>query len=226
VHTHSEETQVTMTPEKALRFLQDGHLRFLANLRANRNLRQQVVDTREGQWPFAAVLGCIDSRVPAEIVFDQGIGDIFSARIAGNCVTDEMVGSLEFSCKIAGAKLIVVMGHTSCGAIKGACDDVKLGKLTNLLAHIKPAVDAVTEPEDRATRNSKNGEFVQNVAKTNVRLMAQKLLDESPVLQELLADRAIDIVTAMYDVSNGTVDFARLNGERVDSSATIVGQES
>ena len=195
-------------------------------MRANRNLRQQVVDTREGQWPFAAVLGCIDSRVPAEIVFDQGIGDIFSARIAGNCVTDEMVGSLEFSCKIAGAKLIVVMGHTSCGAIKGACDDVKLGKLTNLLAHIKPAVDAVTEPEDRATRNSKNGEFVQNVAKTNVRLMAQKLLDESPVLQELLADRAIDIVTAMYDVSNGTVDFARLNGERVDSSATIVGQES
>jgi carbonic anhydrase len=215
MHTHSEETQATMTPAKALKFLQEGNLRFLANLRANRNLSQQVIETRAGQWPFATVLGCIDSRVPAEIVFDQGIGDIFSARIAGNCVTDEMTGSLEFSCKIAGAKLIVVMGHTSCGAIKGACDDVKLGNLTKLLAHFKPAIAAVTEPADSADRNSKNAEFVQRVADTNVHLMAQKLLNESEVLQEMVDNGEIDIVTAMYDITSGKVEFARLNGDCV-----------
>jgi carbonic anhydrase len=210
-----------MTPTKALRFLQEGNLRFLANLRAHRNLRQQVVETREGQWPFAVVLGCIDSRVPAEIVFDQGIGDIFSARIAGNCVTDEIAGSLEFSCKVAGAKLLVVMGHTSCGAIQGACDDVKLGNLTKLLAHLKPAVAAVAEPRDGASRTSKNLEFVQAVAVTNVRLMAQKLLDESAVLREMVEAGAIEIVTAMYHVGSGMVEFSRINGERVDSSASV-----
>mgnify|MGYP001386428487 CR=1 FL=1 len=221
MQTHSEETQSTMTPAKALRLLQEGNLRFLANLRANRNLSQQVVETRAGQWPFAAVLGCIDSRVPAEIVFDQGIGDIFSARIAGNCVTEEMTGSLEFGCKVAGARLIVVMGHTSCGAIKGACDDVKLGNLTKLLAHLKPAVAAVAEPQDGASRTSKNPEFVQNVAATNVRLMAQKLLDDSAVLREMVEAGAIEIVTAMYDVGSGTVEFARSNGERIEPSATV-----
>jgi len=217
MQTQSAETQASITPEKALQLLQEGNLRFLASRRADRNLLQQVNETSGGQWPFASVLSCIDSRVPAEIVFDQGIGDIFSARIAGNCATDEIIGSLEFSCKVAGSKLIVVMGHTSCGAIKGACDDVKLGKLTDLLAHLKPAVAAVAEPADGTSRNSKNADFVQSVAQANVRLAAQTLLDESEVLREMADSGAIVVVTAMYDVASGAVEFAHLNGERLPS---------
>lgn len=207
MHTHSAETQATMTPAKSLQFLREGNDRFLGNLRANRNLQQQVVETRQGQWPFAVILGCIDSRVPAEIVFDQGIGDVFSVRIAGNCITDEVVGSLEFSCKIAGAKLVVVLGHSHCGAIKGACDGVELGKLTTLLAKLKPAIQATPEPIDARLRNSDNGEFVQEVAEKNVRLMTSKLTEVSDVLEGMKEVGAIDIVGAMYDVESGKVVF-------------------
>lgn len=207
MHTHSAETQATMTPSKALQFLRDGNQRFLGNLSANRNLQQQVMETRQGQWPFAVVLGCIDSRVPAELVFDQGIGDVFSVRIAGNCITDEIVGSLEFSCKIAGARLIVVLGHSHCGAVKGACDGVVLGHLTTLLAKLNPALEATQEPADPRLRNSDNRQFVQAVADNNVQHMASKLTTVSPVLGAMSAAGAIDIVGAMYDVETGNVEF-------------------
>jgi len=207
MHTHSAETQATMTPEKSLQFLKEGNDRFLANLRANRNLSQQVVETRQGQWPFAVILGCIDSRVPAEIVFDQGIGDVFSVRVAGNCINDDIVGSLEFSCKVAGAKLIVVLGHSHCGAIKGACDKVELGKLTTLLDKLQPAVEATAEPSDANLRNSDNREFVQSVAENNVDRVTGKLLEESPVLANMHKVGAIGIVGAMYDVESGKVTF-------------------
>lgn len=207
MHTHSAETQATMTPSKALQFLREGNDRFIGNLSANRNLQQQVMDTRQGQWPFAVVLGCIDSRVPAELVFDQGIGDVFSVRIAGNCITEEIVGSLEFSCKIAGAKLIVVLGHSHCGAVKGACDGVELGHLTTLLAKLKPSVDATKEPADPRLRNSDNRQFVQAVADNNVHRMAEQLTTFSPVLGVMSAAGAIDIVGAMYDVETGKVVF-------------------
>ena len=156
---HTKETQSTMTPEKALQFLKEGNQRFQNNLKANRNLLEQVNDTSEGQFPFATILSCIDSRVSAELVFDQGLGDIFSIRIAGNFVNEDILGSMEFASKLAGTKLIVVLGHTSCGAIKGACDHARMGNLTALINKIEPAVAAVKEPKDENLRNSKNLEF-------------------------------------------------------------------
>lgn len=207
MYTHTSETQATVTPARAVEFLAEGNRRFLENLRTNRDLRQQVLETREGQWPFAVILGCIDSRVPAELVFDQGIGDIFSVRIAGNCVTEEIVGSLEFSCKVAGAKLVVVLGHSHCGAVKGACDDVKLGHLTKLLSHIEPAVAATRQPADKSQRNSSNASFVQAVAEKNVRMVVDHLPVMSPVLREMRDSGEIDVVGAMYDVESGSVAF-------------------
>ena len=151
---HTKESQATMTPEKALQFLTEGNQRFQNNLKANRNLLQQINDTRDGQFPFATILSCIDSRVSAELVFDQGLGDIFSVRIAGNFVNEDILGSMEFGCKLAGTRLVVVLGHTSCGAIKGACDHARLGNLTKLIQKIEPAVYAVNEPKEEALRNS------------------------------------------------------------------------
>ena len=161
---HTRETQATMTPQKALQYLKEGNLRFQNNLKAHRNLLEQVNDTSDGQFPFATILSCIDSRVSAELVFDQGLGDIFSVRIAGNFVNEDILGSMEFASKLAGTKLIVVLGHTSCGAVKGACDDAKLGNLTAMLSKIKPAVAAVKEPKDKSLRNSSNSDFVDNVS--------------------------------------------------------------
>lgn len=204
---HTKETQSTMTPQKALQFLKEGNLRFQNNLKANRNLLEQVNDTSEGQFPFATILSCIDSRVSAELVFDQGLGDIFSVRIAGNFVNEDILGSMEFACKLAGTKLIVVLGHTSCGAVKGACDDAKLGNLTGMLAKIKPAVNAVTEPKDTKLRNSKNLEFVDNVAEKNVLLTIEKIRMQSPILKEMEDNNEIDIVGGMYDINNGSVTF-------------------
>ena len=160
MRTHTEESQSTMTPEKALQYLKEGNIRFQSNLKANRNLLQQVNETSEGQFPFAVVLSCIDSRVSTEILFDQGLGDVFSIRIAGNFVNEDILGSMEFACKIAGSKLVLVVGHTKCGAIKGACDDAKLGNLTKLISKIKPAVDSVLEP--KKNRNSGNTETVEH----------------------------------------------------------------
>lgn len=204
---HTRETQATMTPEKSLRYLKEGNLRFQNNLKANRNLLEQVNDTSDGQFPFATILSCIDSRVSAELVFDQGLGDIFSVRIAGNFVNEDILGSMEFACKLAGTKLIVVLGHTACGAVKGACDDAKLGNLTNMLAKIKPAVQAVKEPQDPKSRNSKNSDFVDNVAAKNVQLTIDRILKESPVLAEMQKKGEIKIIGAMYDINTGAVDF-------------------
>jgi carbonic anhydrase len=201
---HTQETQATMTPEKSLTFLIEGNERFRNNIRINRNLIEQVTDTSSGQFPFATILSCIDSRIPTEIIFDQGIGDLFNARIAGNFVNEDILGSMEFACKLAGSKLIMVLGHTSCGAIKGACDDAKLGNLTQMLEKIKPAVKQVaTKPGEE--RNSSNIDFVNNVSTKNVMLTVNLIKEKSPVLNEMLANGEIDIVGAMYDVESGLV---------------------
>jgi carbonic anhydrase len=203
---HTQETQATMTPQKSIDFLMEGNRRFQNNLRINRNLLEQVDDTASGQFPFATILSCIDSRIPTEMIFDQGIGDLFNARIAGNFVNPDILGSMEFACKLAGSKLIMVLGHTSCGAIKGACDDAKLGNLTQMLAKLKPAVNEIkTEPSEE--RNSSNIDFVNNVAVKNVKLTVEAIKKGSPVLNEMLANGEIGIVGAMYDVNTGLVEL-------------------
>ena len=204
---HTKETQATMTPEKSLEYLKEGNIRFQNNLKANRNLLEQVNDTSKGQFPFATILSCIDSRVSSELIFDQGLGDIFSIRIAGNFVNDDILGSMEFACKLAGTKLIVVLGHTACGAVKGACDDAKLGNLTAMLSKIKPAVNAVTFPEDASLRNSSNIEFVNNVAGQNVKLTIDKIVKDSPVLADMEQNGEIKIIGGMYDIKTGAVTF-------------------
>ena len=204
---HTQETQTTMTPEKSLQHLKEGNQRFQLNVKVNRDLIDQVSDTSEGQYPFATILSCIDSRVSSELIFDLGIGDVFSARIAGNFVNEDILGSMEFACKLAGTKLIVVLGHTACGAVKGACDDAKLGNLTNMLAKIKPAVKEVTYPEDSNLRNSSNIEFVNNVAAKNVQLTIERILNESEVLAEMQNNGEIKIIGGMYDIHSGSVTF-------------------
>ncbi|GAA4241962.1 carbonic anhydrase family protein [Winogradskyella damuponensis] len=204
---HTKETQATMTPEKSLQYLKEGNQRFQNNLKANRNLLEQVNDTSEGQFPFATILSCIDSRVSAELVFDQGLGDIFSVRIAGNIVNEDILGSMEFACKLAGTELIVVLGHTSCGAVKGACDHAEMGNLTKLVQKITPAVNAVTEPKDESLRTSKNLDFVDNVSHMNVQLMIDRIHAESPILTEMEKNGEIKIIGAMYDVNTGEVKF-------------------
>ncbi len=200
------ETQASITPQMALELLQKGNERFLAGKPLERNFGEQIEQTATGQYPFAVVLSCIDSRIPTEIIFDQGIGDIFNARIAGNFVNEDILGSMEFACKLAGSKLIVVMGHTSCGAVKGACDAAELGNLTQMLDKIKPAVDA-TPTASGEVRSSANADFVNRVAVKNVELTIENILTQSPVLRELYEQGAIDIVPAMYDVASGKVDF-------------------
>ena len=203
----TKETQTSMTSEKSLQELKEGNKRFQANKKADRNLKEQVADTSGGQYPFATILSCIDSRVSSELIVDQGIGDVFSARIAGNFVNDDILGSMEFACKLAGTKLIVVLGHTSCGAVKGACDDAKLGKLTGMLEKIKPAVNSVSEPEDPSLRNSSNIEFVNKVAEKNVHLTIDKIKADSEVLAAMLKNNEIKIVAGMYDIQSGAVTF-------------------
>ncbi|MBQ0785893.1 MAG: carbonic anhydrase [Oceanihabitans sp.] len=204
---HTRETQATMTPEKSLQYLKEGNQRFQDNLKANRNLLEQVNDTSDGQFPFATILSCIDSRVSAELVFDQGLGDIFSVRVAGNIVNEDILGSMEFACKLAGTELIVVLGHTSCGAVKGACDHAEMGNLTKLIQKITPAVNAVTEPKDESLRSSKNLAFVDEVSHMNVQLMIDRIHAESPILTEMEKKGEIKIIGAMYDVNTGAVNF-------------------
>ena len=203
----TKETQTSMTALKSLQELKEGNKRFQANQKADRNLKEQVADTSGGQYPFATILSCIDSRVSSELIFDQGIGDIFSARIAGNFVNDDILGSMEFACKLAGTKLIVVLGHTACGAVKGACDDAKLGKLTGMLEKIKPAVNSVSEPVDPNLRNSSNIEFVNKVAEKNVHLTIDKIKADSEVLAAMVKNNEIKIVGGMYDIQSGAVTF-------------------
>jgi len=204
--TQTKETQSTISPSMAIDLLKNGNERFVSDKPLQRLHKYQVKETATGQYPFAAVVSCIDSRIPTEIVFDQGIGDIFNARVAGNFVNEDILGSLEFACKLAGSKVIVIMGHTSCGAVKGACDDAKLGNLTGMLAKIMPAVKA-TSTEEGEARNSSNLTFVNAVAVENVKQTIANLKSGSPVLNEMEEAGEIAIVGAMYDVKSGEVSW-------------------
>jgi len=194
-----------LTPDEALRYLKEGNFRFINNLKLNRNLLEQVNETKDGQWPFAAILSCMDSRTSAELIFDQGLGDIFSIRIAGNIISPGILGSLEYATAVAGSKLILVLGHTSCGAIKGACDGVRFGHLTGLLEQIRPAVDQ--ENKVKENRNSMNPVFVDAVAKINTHNSARQILEKSEVIRELVLKGEVGIVPAMYNVATGVVEF-------------------
>lgn len=194
-----------LTPPMALEVLRKGNERFVNNLKTNRNLLQQVNETSDGQHPFAFILSCIDSRTSAELVFDQGLGDIFSCRIAGNVLNEDILGSMEFACKVAGAKVIVVLGHTKCGAVRGACDDVKLGNLTKLLHKIEDAI--AIEAETLVNRTSQNEEFVERVARLNVLLVKRQITERSPILAEMIENSEIALVGGMYDVNSGAVEF-------------------
>lgn len=207
MRVHTKETQASLTPRMAMEILQEGNGRFIKNLKAQRDLLAQVNDTREGQWPFATILSCIDSRTSAELIFDQGLGDIFSIRIAGNIVNTDILGSMEFACKVAGSKLIVVLGHSKCGAIKGACDHVEMGNLTELLSKLQPAVYSESETTAVDKRNSKNGKFVENVAALNVRRCVKSIIERSFILEEMLDKGEIGIVGAMYNIDTGKVEF-------------------
>jgi len=203
--THTKETQETTTPGMALQFLREGNYRFVNNLKAHRNLLQQVNETRDGQFPFATILSCIDSRTGAELIFDQGLGDIFSIRLAGNVVTEGVLGSIEFGCKVAGSKLVVVLGHTNCGAIKGACDGVQLGNLTTILNLIQPSVYVERSVKER--RDSKNLEFVNKVTRIHVRRSVECIIERSTVLREMIEKEEIGLIGAVYDVKTGVVEF-------------------
>jgi carbonic anhydrase len=203
--TLTKEMQSAITPSVALEILKDGNKRFVSNLKINRNLLQQANETSEGQHPFAVILSCIDSRTSAELIFDQGLGDVFSVRIAGNIVNEDILGSMEFGCKVAGAKIIVVLGHTKCGAIKGACDNVALGNLTGLIAKIKPAVEQ--ESITAENRNSSNGVFVENVAELNVSLSVKNILLKSPIIAEMVKNGDIGIVGGIHEITTGEVKF-------------------
>ena len=202
--TITKEMQKSITPKKAVELLKEGNKRFVQNLKINRNLLQQANETTDGQYPFAAILSCIDSRTSAELIFDQGLGDIFSIRIAGNILNEDIVGSMEFACKVAGSKLIVVLGHTNCGAVKGACDHVELGNLTGLLDKIQPAIDKETTETER---NASNPDFVQKVTELNVKEVTTLIIEKSPILREMINERSIGVIGGVHDISTGEVIF-------------------
>ena len=205
MRTLSKETQSQISPDQALKILKDGNERFVNNLKANRNLLQQVNETADGQFPFATILSCIDSRTSAELIFDQGLGDVFSIRIAGNILNEDILGSMEFGTKVVGTKILVVLGHSKCGAIVGACNHVELGNLTTLLKKVQPAIDAETTTKENRTGSNK--EFVENVTTLNVKLTIDRIRKESPVIAELEQEKKIRIVGGIYDVYTGKVDF-------------------
>ena len=205
MRTHTKETRDKLTPDKILEILREGNARFVNNIKAHRNLLEQVNETSSGQFPFAAILSCIDSRTSAELIFDQGLGDIFSIRIAGNILNEDILGSMEFACKIAGSKLIVVLGHTNCGAIEGACNNVVLGHVTTLLSKIKPAIEMETKTVEE--RNGKNLPFVQNVTVNNVVNVVQKIKKQSSILKEMEQSKQIRIVGGLHDLETGKVVF-------------------
>lgn len=203
--TLTKEAQDAISPAQAIDILKKGNERFIGNLRANRNLLQQVNETSDSQHPFAVILSCIDSRASAELIFDQGLGDIFSIRIAGNVLNEDILGSMEFACKVSGAKAIVVIGHTKCGAVRGACDGVKMGNLTNLLVKLQPAIDE--ETTTHVHRNSSNSAFVEKVAVLNVRHTIRQVLARSEILKSMVDAGQIAIVGGIYNVETGKVDF-------------------
>lgn len=203
----TKDTQAMMTPSSAIEALKEGNRRFVSGTMVNRDLNEQIQDTASGQYPFATILHCIDSRVSAELIFDQGIGDVFSVRIAGNFVNDDILGSMEFATKLAGTKVVMVLGHTACGAIKGACDHARLGNLTTLINKLEPAVAAVPQPADEAERTSKNIDFVNAVAKKNVEMTIANIRNKSGVLNDMEENGEIAIVGGMYDIADGSVTF-------------------
>lgn len=203
--TLTKEDQEAITPSMALSLLEEGNKRFVNNLKVNRNLLQQANETSDGQHPFAIILSCIDSRTSAELIFDQGLGDVFSIRIAGNIINEDVLGSMEFGCKVAGAKIIVVLGHTKCGAVKGACDHVEMGNLTALLSKIRPAVDE--EQTIKENRNAKNSEFVEKVATINVHRSVKSIMERSPILKEMIEIGQIGIIGGIHDITTGIVTF-------------------
>ncbi len=219
MRTQTKETQAKLTPQRAKEVLLEGNQRFVNSLRLNRNYLQQVNETSEGQYPFAVVLSCIDSRTSAELIFDQGLGDIFSTRIAGNVVNEDILGSMEFACKVAGSKLIVVLGHTNCGAVKGACDHVEMGHLSSLLHKITPSVDAISYQGDRS---AKNPEFVEMVAEKNVLRMLKEIPKKSTILGEMIEKGEIGIVGGMYNVETGAVEFY---DEQSEQGSTLINEE-
>jgi carbonic anhydrase len=203
--TLTKELQESISPSKALQLLKEGNQRFVSNLKINRNLLQQANETSDGQHPFAVILSCIDSRTSAELIFDQGLGDVFSVRIAGNIINEDILGSMEFGCKVAGSKIIVVLGHTKCGAVKGACDHVEMGNLTALLTKIRPAVD--DEVTVKENRNSGNSVFVEKVSSINVKRTVKAIMERSPILKEMIESGQIGIVGGTHDISTGVVEF-------------------
>lgn len=203
--TLNKEMQESITPTMGLQLLKEGNKRFVNNLKINRNLLQQANETSDGQHPFAIILSCIDSRTSAELIFDQGLGDIFSVRIAGNIINEDILGSMEFACKVAGSKIIVVLGHTKCGAIKGACDHVEMGNLTALLSKISPAVE--NESTVKENRNSGNDDFVEKVATINVKRSVKSILQRSPILRDLIESGEIGIIGGTHDITTGLVTF-------------------
>jgi len=202
--TLTKEMRNALTPENALQMIKDGNHRFVTNLKMNRNLLQQVNDTSDEQYPFAFILSCIDSRTSAELIFDQGLGDIFSCRIAGNILNEDILGSMEFACKVAGAKLVMVLGHSECGAIKGACNNVKMGNLTGLLKKIQVVVKKVSKVGQVSVKSQ---DFVELVSKENVKNVLKNIPKNSKIIHDLVKDKKIIIVGAMYDISSGKVDF-------------------
>lgn len=206
MRTLTRELRDALTPTTAIEVLRKGNERFVNNLKANRNLLQQVNETSDGQHPLAIILSCIDSRTSAELIFDQGLGDIFSCRIAGNVLNDDILGSMEFACKAVGVKAVVVLGHSRCGAIKGACDGVKLGNLTSLLHKIDAAIELETETVG-PDRSSSNEAFVERVAELNVMLVKRQIMERSPVLAQMVEDGEIALLGGMYDVESGAVEF-------------------
>ena len=205
MRTHSKESQASLTPTLALDILKEGNQRFVNNLKANRNLLQQVNDTASGQFPFATILSCIDSRTSAELIFDQGLGDIFSIRIAGNILNEDILGSMEFATKVVGTKIILVLGHSRCGAIVGACNHVEMGHLTGLLKKIEPAMALDTETKEN--RNGSNTDFVNRVTENNVHLAIKNIREQSSIIKELETEGKIMIAGGMYNVETGVVEF-------------------
>jgi carbonic anhydrase len=219
MRSQTQDHQNTLTPTTAFDLLRAGNLRFVSNLRLNRNLLQQVNETSAGQFPFAVVLSCIDSRTSAELIFDQGLGDIFSVRIGGNVLNEDVLGCMEFACHVAGSKLVVVLGHSRCSAVKGACDHLQMGHLTGLLTKISPAVHAVESA--RGGRGSDPDQFVEDVALENARQQMRAILDRSPILEHLYRAGRIGLVSAMYSVESGEVTFDALQVQPAGTAAAV-----
>ena len=201
--TQTSESQSKLNPLDVLNILKEGNQRFVQNNLMSRNLLSQVEKTSSGQFPIAVVISCIDSRVPTEMIFDQGIGDIFCVRVAGNVINQDVLGSVEFACKIAGVKLIVVMGHTRCGAVKGACNEVELGNLTGLLKKIKPAISIVSERVNSVDMTH----FVDEVAYENVQTSLTAIINDSPIINEMIENNEVKCAKGMYSVETGKVEL-------------------